>query len=119
MGQLGAAIDDYSSALGFDPKLASALYGRGLAKLKQGDKAGSDTDISAATTIQAGIGNSGDARLAEEAERLLHDESPLVRGAAIWALSQLLSREKFFALASKAVGAEADASVREEWRLAS
>ena len=57
MGQLGAAIDDYSSALGFDPKLASALYGRGLAKLKQGDKAGSDTDISAATTIQAGIGD--------------------------------------------------------------
>jgi epoxyqueuosine reductase len=69
--------------------------------------------------VLTAIGNSGDARLAEEAERLLHDESPLVRGAAIWALSQLLSREKFFALASKAVGAEADASVREEWRLAS
>src|SRR5207248_1257061 len=55
MGQLGAAIDDYSSALRFDPKLASALYGRGLARLKQGDKAGS-TDISAAKTIQAKIG---------------------------------------------------------------
>jgi hypothetical protein len=57
MGKLDAAIDDYSSALRFDPKLASALYGRGLAKLKMGDKAGSDTDTSAARTIQAEIGD--------------------------------------------------------------
>jgi epoxyqueuosine reductase len=35
------------------------------------------------------IGNSGDASLAAEAERLLEDESPLVRGAAIWALGRL------------------------------
>ena len=34
-------------------------------------------------------------RLAAEAERLLDDESPLVRGAAVWALSQLLAREEF------------------------
>ncbi len=39
------------------------------------------------------IGNSGDASLVPEAERLLGDESPLVRGAAVWALSQLLPRE--------------------------
>ncbi len=57
MGQFGTAIDDYNSALRFEPKLASALYGRGLAKLKKGDKAGSDTDISAAKTIQAKIGD--------------------------------------------------------------
>jgi tetratricopeptide (TPR) repeat protein len=57
MGQLDAAIDDYSSALRIDPKLASALYGRGLARLKKGDKAGSATDISAAKTIQARIGD--------------------------------------------------------------
>jgi tetratricopeptide (TPR) repeat protein len=56
-GQVAAAIDDYSSALRFDPKLASALYGRGLAKLKHGDKAGGDTDIAAAKTIQANIGD--------------------------------------------------------------
>src|SRR4051794_27400705 len=37
------------------------------------------------------IGNSADAGLAVEAERLLDDASPLVRGAAVWALSQLLS----------------------------
>ncbi len=57
MDQFGAAIDDFSSALRIDPKLASALYGRGLAKLKNGDVAGSDADISAAKTIQAGIGD--------------------------------------------------------------
>jgi Tetratricopeptide repeat. len=48
MGQFDSAIDDYNSALRFEPKLASALYGRGLAKLKKGDKVGSDTDIAAA-----------------------------------------------------------------------
>jgi len=37
--------------------LASALYGRGLAKLKQGDTAGGDADISAAQTIQGDIGD--------------------------------------------------------------
>ena len=35
------------------------------------------------------IGNSGDAALAADAERLLDDASPLVRGAAVWALSRL------------------------------
>jgi hypothetical protein len=35
--------------------LASALYGRGLAKFKKGDKPGSDADISAAKKIQTKI----------------------------------------------------------------
>jgi len=35
------------------------------------------------------IGNSADESLAGEAERLLDDSLPLIRGAAIWALSQL------------------------------
>jgi len=68
--------------------------------------------------VLTAIGNSGDARLADEAERLLHDESPLVRGAAVWALSQLVPPEKFAALASEAIGVEADETVLEEWRLA-
>ena len=38
------------------------------------------------------IGNSGDVTLAPEAERLLDDASPLVRGAAVWALSRLLPK---------------------------
>jgi epoxyqueuosine reductase len=65
------------------------------------------------------IGNSNEAALAHEAERLLDDENPLVRGAAVWALSQLLERKKFSALAAEALGAEADDGVREEWQAAS
>jgi epoxyqueuosine reductase len=61
------------------------------------------------------IGNSGDPDLARDAERLLSDASPLVRGAAVWALSQLIGRERFGALASRAMATEQDASVRAEW----
>jgi len=57
------------------------------------------------------IGNSGDASLAGEAERLLDDGSPLVRGAAVWALKKLLPTEKFSALRRHDV----DLSVAEEW----
>ncbi len=59
------------------------------------------------------IGNSGDAALAGEAEALLDDASPLVRGAAVWALSRLLPREKFAELRERRN--ENDASVRDEW----
>ena len=62
------------------------------------------------------IGNSNDRALAAEAERLLSDDSPLVRGAAVWALSQLLERAEFVALAAKAMRAEPDETVREEWQ---
>ena len=61
------------------------------------------------------IGNADDEHLAPEAERLLDDQSPLVRGAAVWALSQLMEREEFAALASKTIDAETDDGVREEW----
>jgi epoxyqueuosine reductase len=61
------------------------------------------------------IGNAGDAALAVEAERLLDDASPLVRGAAVWALAQLLSSEAFAAQAKRAA-AESDEVVRSEWR---
>ncbi|MGE3148719.1 MAG: tRNA epoxyqueuosine(34) reductase QueG [Pseudorhodoplanes sp.] len=64
------------------------------------------------------IGNSGDATLAGEAERLLNDNSPLVRGAAIWALAELLPRERIAPLADKLVARETDAGVREEWMAA-
>jgi epoxyqueuosine reductase len=62
------------------------------------------------------IGNSGDAALAREAEALLADASPLVRGAAVWALSQLIDGERFDAHASRAMASEQDASVRAEWQ---
>ncbi|HET7887092.1 MAG TPA: tRNA epoxyqueuosine(34) reductase QueG [Bradyrhizobium sp.] len=60
------------------------------------------------------IGNADEPVLAKEAERLLTDANPLVRGAAVWALSQLVSRDRFVALADNAA-AETDASVRAEW----
>jgi epoxyqueuosine reductase len=63
------------------------------------------------------IGNSNDGGLASAAERLLDDESPLVRGAAVWALSQLLEPGEFEARAAKALNAEADDGVGAEWRL--
>jgi epoxyqueuosine reductase len=65
------------------------------------------------------IGNADDPSLALEAERLLDDASPLVRGAAVWALSQLMPPEKLGVLAAKAIGAEKDESVREEWQRSS
>jgi epoxyqueuosine reductase len=61
------------------------------------------------------IGNSSDRALAPEAHRLLDDPSPLVRGAAVWALSQLMTAETFAALAAKALKAEPDSGVRAEW----
>ncbi|WOH50850.1 tRNA epoxyqueuosine(34) reductase QueG [Bradyrhizobium sp. sBnM-33] len=65
------------------------------------------------------IGNAEDSSLAAEAERLLDDASPLVRGAAVWALSQLVDRKRFDALAAKVIDAETDEEVLEEWRLSS
>jgi epoxyqueuosine reductase len=60
------------------------------------------------------IGNSGDASLSVEAERLLDDASPVVRGAAVWALSRLLPRDQFAALTRN----DADSSVNDEWAAA-
>ncbi len=64
------------------------------------------------------IGNSGDAALTDEARRLLSAASPLVRGAAVWALSQLLTREEFAAMKAHALADERDDDVREEWHAA-
>ena len=62
------------------------------------------------------IGNSGDPSFVDEAERLLDDASPLVRGAAVWALGKLLSREKFADLAQRKT--DPDDSVQYEWAAA-
>src|SRR3954471_8471883 len=63
------------------------------------------------------IGNSGEPALAQEATRLLDDENALVRGAAVWALSQLMAREEFQRRAARALEAEGDDGVRAEWQL--
>jgi epoxyqueuosine reductase len=65
------------------------------------------------------IGNSGDARFARQAELLLNDASPLVRGAAVWALSRLVSPEEFRKRAGARLLNENDPDVRSEWISAS
>jgi epoxyqueuosine reductase len=57
------------------------------------------------------IGNSGDAALAPVAEGLLNDASPLVRGAAVWAVRRLVTAERAASLRA----AETDPSVLAEW----
>ncbi len=61
------------------------------------------------------IGNSGDPALASAAEARLDDASPLVRGAAVWALGRLVSKERLAELHARRDGTEMDASVTEEW----
>ncbi len=61
------------------------------------------------------IGNSGDAGLVPNAKRALDDSAPLVRGAAVWALRELLPETQFGELRDALLPAESDASVRREW----
>jgi epoxyqueuosine reductase len=65
------------------------------------------------------IGNSDDPSLAVKAERLLDDPSPLVRGAAVWALSRLLPEQSFAALHAERRRHESEPSVQDEWTSAS
>jgi len=65
--------------------------------------------------VMIAIGNSGDAKLAPSARAGLQDPSPLVRGAAAWALSQLLAPDAFDALARTHAPGETDAQARQEW----
>jgi epoxyqueuosine reductase len=64
------------------------------------------------------IGNSGDATLAAEARQLLADPSPLVRGAAVWALGRLLPPERLAALAVARRSHESEPQVEDEWTAA-
>jgi epoxyqueuosine reductase len=64
------------------------------------------------------LGNSGERALAPVAERLLDDGSPLVRGAAVWALERLLDRPALAAFGARHLPGEPDLDVRAEWRAA-
>jgi epoxyqueuosine reductase len=59
-------------------------------------------------------GNSSDSALIAPCRHLAEDPSPLVRGAAVWALSMLLPKRSFAALAALAA-AELDPDVLAEW----
>ncbi|RWM36640.1 tRNA epoxyqueuosine(34) reductase QueG [Mesorhizobium sp.] len=60
-------------------------------------------------------GNSADTSLTPIVRGLLDDGSPLVRGAAVWALSRLMPRRDFVELVQSALKTEDDATVRDEW----
>ncbi len=64
------------------------------------------------------IGNSADPGLAQDAEALLDDADPQVRGAAIWAL-QRIAPERVSSLARLHLPRERDREVRSEWEGAS
>ena len=65
--------------------------------------------------VLTAIGNSGSTELADAAEAHLADPVPLIRGAAIWALSRLLPAKEFVALKARHLPAESDPDVRDEW----
>ncbi len=61
------------------------------------------------------IGNSGDAALIPSVEQLLIDQAPVVRGAAIWALSRLAQVDDFARWRKQALPVERDQTVAQEW----
>ncbi|RJF94356.1 tRNA epoxyqueuosine(34) reductase QueG [Oleomonas cavernae] len=63
--------------------------------------------------VAIAIGNSGNVSLLPAVERLLDDESPLVRGMAVWAYRRLSPDP--LAAADQRLSAELDGEVREEW----
>jgi len=63
-------------------------------------------------------GNSTDDALIDRIEPLLGDNDPLVRGAAVWALSQLMESQTFNLCHKAHINRETDASVLSEWQQA-
>jgi tetratricopeptide (TPR) repeat protein len=55
MGKYEEALADYDRALQRSPKLASALFGRGIVELRTGNAAGGQADIAAAEAAKPGI----------------------------------------------------------------
>ena len=64
------------------------------------------------------IGNSGAPSLVPDAVARLDDESPLVRGTAVWAAGELLNQDEFAKLAAEKFSEESDEGVRAEWSAA-
>lgn len=64
-------------------------------------------------------GNSGDATLTDHCKAHLKDPNEVVRGSAVWALSQFLPTSGFVEIASAEMQNEASESVLNEWQHAS
>ncbi|MES0134284.1 tRNA epoxyqueuosine(34) reductase QueG [Mesorhizobium sp. M0016] len=65
--------------------------------------------------VLTAAGNSGDVSLAGPVRDLLGDASPLVRGAAIWALARLVTAAEFNGQAAIYLKIETDTTVQDEW----
>ena len=61
------------------------------------------------------LGNTRDARHGDAIGQLLEDASPVVRGAAVWAMRQVVPEETFSVLKAERAGRESDPSVAGEW----
>jgi epoxyqueuosine reductase len=114
--------------IGREQKLAAraALTAPALADLARLDDAGFRKMFAGTAVKRTGrdrflrnvliaIGNSGDPALAARAEPLLDDPSPIVRGAAVWAMARLVAKDRYAELAEKFLPGEADPAVRDEW----
>jgi epoxyqueuosine reductase len=108
--KLAARADLRAPALAELARLDDAAFRKVFAKTAV-KRTGRDRFV---RNVLIAIGNSADASLAGEAERLLDDASPLVRGAAVWALGRLLPRDKFAALKKS----DRDEAVNDEWSAA-
>ena len=60
-------------------------------------------------------GNSGDVSLIARCRDLAGDPSPVVRGAAVWALSRLMGEAEFARVRASGEARETDPEVRAEW----
>ena len=65
--------------------------------------------------VALAIGNSGDRALAPSVVKLLDDPSPLIRAAAIWALSRLTGEREFAVIRDQYRPRETDREVAAEW----
>jgi epoxyqueuosine reductase len=63
-------------------------------------------------------GNSHSADLVPRVRSLLMAASPLVRGAAVWALSRLVPKDEFAEDSRSCLESESEPDVRKEWRMA-
>jgi len=66
--------------------------------------------------VLIGLGNATGHDVVGDIEVHLTDQNPIVRGAAVWALAQHLSRTEFITRAKNAQATETDETVVAEWR---
>jgi epoxyqueuosine reductase len=65
--------------------------------------------------VLTALGNVGGEGAADAALEQLTDASPLVRGAAVWALSRLLPEGEFASIRAEHMSGDTDSHVRSEW----